>query len=372
MQVFLATNADRLAAAGIGYPYPDPDHIVATGGCSGNAVQVLYKGGFMDGFDNAIEAPADRMNEAYFDALIRVIDAVPQHTALVSGEILSVGAMENIVHLFRRNRSFRDIEIVCFVRDPFDFIFSAWRQDLKHFISAPPFSSYIDGILDGTRKTPSMLGSFEFFHGLDLPLTVLNFDHHRRNLVEPFLHAIGAENLINQVEVTTVREANRSLTPSESLLAILANEKINNAYFSATFLRAVQSRDKPKSGEYYNRYQHQRILEKCSSTIALINEHLPDDQKLATEVRDCRDTDFVIVPEDVALLLELVGKLIAAKTEPQRWSGAKSPSTAPVLPPDFNPEAYLFHNPDVAAARMDAARHYLAHGWREGRRYRFF
>lgn len=372
LQVFLATNADRLAAAGIGYPYPDPEHIVATGGCSGNAVQILYKGGFMDGFNKGLEVPASRLSEAYFDVLARVIEAVPQRTALVSGEILGVNASETTAHLFNENRSFRDVEIVCFVRDPFDFVFSCWRQSLKDSINLPPFINYIDAILDGTRMAPSMLGSFEFIHGLGLPLTVLNFDHHRRNIVDPFLRAIGAENLIGLVEMTTIREANRSLTPSEASLALLANEKINNANFSATFLRAARARDKPKSRDYYNRDQHQRILDHFAGTISLINAHLPDDQKLATEVKNRPDADFVIVPEDAALLLELVEKLIQTRTEPKGLANTGSVATSAVLPSDFDAEAYLFHNPDVAAAKMDPAYHYVAHGWQEGRRYRFF
>ncbi|MGE3972634.1 MAG: hypothetical protein AB7E78_14910, partial [Porticoccaceae bacterium] len=149
-------------------------------------------------------------------------------------------------------------------------------------------------------------------------------------------------------------------------------EKIKNASFSATFVRAALDRDKPKSREYYNRAQHQRLLELFAGTIALINEHLPCDQKLATEVRDCPDADCVVEPEDVALLLELVQKRVAAHSAPQRSPAAESRFNAAVLPADFDPEAYLFHNPDVAAAGMDAAGHYLVHGWREGRRYRFF
>ncbi len=39
------------------------------------------------------------------------------------------------------------------------------------------------------------------------------------------------------------------------------------------------------------------------------------------------------------------------------------------LPPDFDPDTYFRLNPDVAAAGDDAARHYLAHGRAEGRRY---
>ncbi|MGE3297461.1 MAG: hypothetical protein AB7I68_08895, partial [Porticoccaceae bacterium] len=225
LQVFLATNAERLAAAGIGYPYPDPEHIVATGGCSGNAVQVLYRGGFMDGFNQCLEVPAKRLSEAYFDALAKVIEAVPQHTALVSGEILGLASHKHMTYFVGNLRLNHDVKIVCFVRDPFDFVFSVWRQRFKDSSDIPTFAAFLDGILDGTEKAPSMLGSFRSFHSLGLPLTVLNFDHHRRNIVDPFLRAIGAESLIGQVEMTTVREANRSLTPSEACLAVLVNEK---------------------------------------------------------------------------------------------------------------------------------------------------
>lgn len=37
------------------------------------------------------------------------------------------------------------------------------------------------------------------------------------------------------------------------------------------------------------------------------------------------------------------------------------------LPPGFDGAAYLLANPDVAAAGVDPAEHYLNHGWREGR-----
>lgn len=40
------------------------------------------------------------------------------------------------------------------------------------------------------------------------------------------------------------------------------------------------------------------------------------------------------------------------------------------LPDDFDPEEYLWLHGDVAEAGVDAAQHYLAHGRREGRRYK--
>lgn len=41
------------------------------------------------------------------------------------------------------------------------------------------------------------------------------------------------------------------------------------------------------------------------------------------------------------------------------------------LPKDFDPDAYHRLNPDVAAAKLDPAMHYLKHGKAEGRRYRY-
>lgn len=371
LQVFFATNAARLAAAGIGYPYPDQEHIVAIGECSGNVIQVLYLGGFMDGFDPTIEEPKDRMNETYFDALIEVINSVPQQTVLISGEILGLVSDKHLTHFIGNLRLNHDIKIVCYVRDPFDFVFSAWRQGLMDARQVSGFSDYVGYIVDGKRSL-SMLDSFALFEGLGLPLSVINFDHHRRDIAAPFLRAIDAENMLHEVERTTEREANRSLTPSEACLATLLYEKVSSLDVTATFLRAARVRDRQKPSDYYNRSQHQRILDRYAATISSINRHLPVGQKLATTVRTRADADFVVMPEDVALLLDLLGKLAVFRVKPRTSVVASNLAGVVVLPPDFDPEAYLFHNADVVAAKLDPAEHYLAHGWREGRRYRFF
>jgi len=49
------------------------------------------------------------------------------------------------------------------------------------------------------------------------------------------------------------------------------------------------------------------------------------------------------------------------------FSKSGSPST---LPDGFTPARYLKLNPDVAASGVDPAKHYLEHGFHEGRRYR--
>jgi Phytanoyl-CoA dioxygenase (PhyH) len=53
----------------------------------------------------------------------------------------------------------------------------------------------------------------------------------------------------------------------------------------------------------------------------------------------------------------------------QVWGGLKS-FVGMGLPADFDQERYLVLNPDVRAAKVDAATHFLRHGRKEGRRYR--
>jgi len=58
----------------------------------------------------------------------------------------------------------------------------------------------------------------------------------------------------------------------------------------------------------------------------------------------------------------------SAKSRPRWWLSASRVSRA--LPEGFDPQAYLFFNPDVEAAGIDPADHYVKFGAREGRRFR--
>jgi len=60
----------------------------------------------------------------------------------------------------------------------------------------------------------------------------------------------------------------------------------------------------------------------------------------------------------------------SAKASRRRWWQAPAVPELGALPEEFDPEAYLYLNPDVAAAGADPAQHYLTHGAREGRRFR--
>lgn len=64
-----------------------------------------------------------------------------------------------------------------------------------------------------------------------------------------------------------------------------------------------------------------------------------------------------------------LGDIPGITLEPERQKAEISPEDAP-LPDDFDPSVYLKLNPDVSAAGIDAAEHYLEWGRQEGRHYK--
>ncbi len=71
--------------------------------------------------------------------------------------------------------------------------------------------------------------------------------------------------------------------------------------------------------------------------------------------------DLSFSTDDVAALMQVFKEFIAH--QPPRPTAPKIAG----LPEDFDPDEYFLHNPDVAAAGMDAAVHSLRHGRFEGR-----
>jgi phytanoyl-CoA dioxygenase PhyH len=76
-------------------------------------------------------------------------------------------------------------------------------------------------------------------------------------------------------------------------------------------------------------------------------------------------------PKPNLYLGELVESDTPARGDPSFLSKIKRRLKRPSdLPDDFDSDVYCRLNPDVAAAKLDAATHYLKHGKAEGRRYR--
>jgi len=384
LQAFFSENVAVLAGAGIDYPYPEPGAVVQSGGCSGNLVQVLYRDGFMS-LESLFEQDFSLVGRSFADRLVAIVDSSAHDTVLFSGEMLGSLPKETRFAVIHGLKAHHDVEVVCFVRDPFDFVYSAWRQlaklvrgpgQLTDWLIAEP--RLLTDWLIAKPRMLSMLDTFSDFEALGVPLHVIRYETHRDNIAKAFMEAAGLPSTIGGALVSTEREANRSLTGSEALMAtILARELRSD--FVATFVRAALARPGRRDAGFYDRGIHQTLLERYSAAVAAINARLPEAERLSTEVRDQPDQPIAMDPADLELFLHLLrqhpppttGMRVRSRLHALVQGFRRRVGLDPTLPPDFDGAAYLFHNPDVEAAGADAAQHYLAYGHAEGRRYRF-
>jgi hypothetical protein len=171
---------------------------------------------------------------------------------------------------------------------------------------------------------------------------------------------------------------NASLTPAEAALVQLTNARFPKGDFPATLSKLLLRRPEAerKGGSFYSVEIDTAILSAVRPVVEDINKNIIG-EPLRTNVRSEPDSSPAIGQGEIACLLKAVDTALRAtanrEARPSVYAWAKSlfSRKSAKLPADFSPEAYLFHNEDVAGAGVDPGLHYLSHGKLEQRRYRF-
>lgn len=387
LQAFLAQNAHHLEAGGVHYPYPDPTRVVEIGTCSGNVIQMLFRGGFLP--PDRKGSPAGYINDGFFAEMRRVVDQSPLDTVLFSGEVLGKLSQTQIAALAQALAGHR-VEILAFVRDPFDFAWSGWKQVSKHSNRKRDFMTFLRRMSgeDG-QSTMSMGYSFRNYAAAFQTFHVLRFERHRDNVARAFVDKVGLAACFPPEVIRVDREHNRSLTQSEVELACLVSERFRDQGLAARVVAEFLSRPVAASDPFYSRAAHEVVLRQFAQAIPAINAHLPAEDALSDQLRDMPDTVTPLRHEDVAIVLEVMAKSAqAAAKQPakpfwlarvlrsllgaapgQRPEGLRDPSKS--LPASFDRQAYLHFNRDVSPEGDEPERHFLNYGWAEGRRYSY-
>lgn len=370
LQALLTQQAATLERAGIAYPYPEPENIVSAGGCSGNIIQMMFQDGHLE--RRAHGSSPVNVNPAFFTSLRGVIDSQPQDTVMLSGEFVSNLKQPSMVAL-RDALKGHEVEIVGFVRDPFDYTHSCWRQIVKMANKKPSFDDYIAN----KAKSSSMAQGFLTLRDTFGPPRLLRFERHRRNVSAAFFETLDLADVFAGGVPSPGRTHNPSLSHSEAQIAVAIDAEFGNPDLTSTVIRSLLKRPDRQELPYYNRTQHAQILAAFAEVIPAINALLPPEDALSDQLRDAPEQPDTILPQDLQATVALLSRHAAQRP--------KAPLKAPAsplrrlfrlratqgLPADFDVEAYLLHNPDVAAAKVDPTEHFLRHGLAEGRRYKF-
>jgi hypothetical protein len=383
LQAFFSRQADSFRAAGVDYPGAESAHVVETGGTAGNVAAMLHRAGLVRQAPGtiAIASLGELWNTG---CTLKIVSAARQSacgTVLFSSEGMVLLHREVLVNLYERLSVDCDPEFIMFVRDPYDCFYSAWRQLVKTGRFLGGLEEFVAYHLHGAGGSGHTLGMFkacESFFTTGVRHTLVNYDTFRNDLTGAFFRAAGIDSTLDETSpVRAGKIYNRSLSHSEALLLTIVNNAFAGSYFPTFFRHSLLGRTDyaPSVKHYYNRDIDTAIMAGCGRCIEKINEVVLGGP-LRTRPREEPTGAAVIEEQDIAALIEALHAVVERKSRPlplmQKLKHAVLVALLKNIPRDFDPEAYLFMNKDVAVSGSHPYRHYAHHGRREGRPYRYY
>jgi hypothetical protein len=175
LQVFFTAACEDLAAAGVDYPCAEPEASVRSGLAVGNLPQMMLKLAESKLFDvDQATSFYVRFTQPVAQAICRVVEASPFDTVLISGELFPFIPRDRLAGLISDLGTRHDVELLCLVRDPFDFMQSVWKQHVKVLQYREDFRRFCQDVIEG-RERASMLSHFDMLADIGAPMKVLRY-----------------------------------------------------------------------------------------------------------------------------------------------------------------------------------------------------
>jgi hypothetical protein len=192
---------------------------------------------------------------------------------------------------------------------------------------------------------------------------VINYDVHRKNIFPSLLREIGLDATKLQLSDPTNRPSNASITYAQADQIVATGNYVGSPLLKALLIRRHCAEPGLQPDPYFKEIDRM-LLGSLSQSLAALNSKLPDGEQLRTQLRDYDDTgNDKYRMEDLKPILETVREAMELERNRPKFKPHKS------LPIGFDPLVYLLLNPDVEAAGIDPANHYLNNGRYEGRKY---
>jgi len=194
IQDFLSINHDNLKKQGVLYPNPKVGVIT-----SGNGAHISA----------SLRANNDLKAKRFIEAQIKKAENLGiQHIVLSSESFSGLGknylkALKTLVE-----DGFSEVNCIIYVRNPFDWTYSAWMQHVKRHLVTERFDNYYPKL--ARKHLQSVCRFLDVFNDSK----VISYDANKRKLIENFLQyaGIASEGLNFSASQSVV---NRSLTQKE-------------------------------------------------------------------------------------------------------------------------------------------------------------
>lgn len=365
LQVFFSKAAEELAVAGVDYPCPEPVSDLRTGFAVGNLPTLILRSTGNSFFDHGRSKDfQDHFTDEIAEKISRVFDASPFDTILISGELFPLIAEARLRNFLVQLAPRHDPELLCLVRDPFDFMLSMWKQQVRTQLYMQGFEEFFDDVLAG-RQQASMLSRFDAMADLGMPMTVLRYESLGKDIAGGVLRALRLAEPDLLAFERPGPGVNASISASRAALAIALLQETNDPDLTDVVMKTLAAKFPEQAApEPYDKRLHARLLDHFGPTIERINAYLPPDDALATEIRVQDARPLEVREADRNLARDILADLAL------RSSARTAEDLHPALPPDFDPAVYLLRNPGLVAAGVDAVSHFLTAGRLENRPWR--
>lgn len=363
LQAFLSQNAGKLAECGISYPFPEAAETIASGYCSGNLMHTMQRIAKSD------DANSDRnalgVRDLFENYLTNAVEAGLEEaelpTVLFSAEGLASPVAEVALDVLKQlNKSYR-VKVVCFVRDPYDFAMSAWKQVTKSGRRSDDFEAFVTGRV---AKQSFGLERIVRYTAIAEDVKLINYDVHRKTILASFLDAIGVSDAMSDFNTPSRSPSNPSLSFSQAATLVRARQTVKSPLFNAMLTKRFRHERMDEQDPYFQDVD-KLILDFLKDALETVNRLLPDGEKLRTNPRSAVDpTASAVSLHAVQSAFEVLNEALKLDEIPDNTPGKAG------LPDAFDPRVYLLLNPDLEAAGADPVEHYLNSGRFEGRIYK--
>jgi hypothetical protein len=277
-----------------------------------------------------------------------------------------------------------EVRVVLFVRNFLPFLLSLYDQGIKGGWVATEF---VDFAATADWLHATALRNLARVFPPDR-LRVRHYDSERQNLLRSFFEAVGVLNPSLAPVAGEIGLLNRSLTREERELFLYVNRTQKHMLFSEALNRGLQEADPNAISEQplIPMDLQVKLQSRFASEVDWINKTFFDGGRIVGFGEELNRVARDKLPEEQReeslrvhrKALEIVMKKAGTSVEDyqnrlrHRLETLDHENLAdPDIPKDFDPVAYLILNQDLVWTNFPIVRHFLDHGRREGRAYRF-
>ena len=277
-----------------------------------------------------------------------------------------------------------EVRVVLFVRNVLPFLLSLYDQGIKGGWVATEF---VDFAATADWLHATALRNLAKAFPADR-LRVRHYDSERQNLLRSFFEAVGVLNPSLAPVAGEIGLLNRSLTREERELFLYVNRTQKHRLFSEALNRGLQEADPNAISEkpMISLDLQDKLQIRFASEVDWINKTFFDgrqtvglgkagnsvvgdellQERLEQSLRVHRKALEIVMQKAVTAAEDYQNRLRHRLETLDRENLEE-----PALPQDFDPVAYLVLNQDLVWTNFPLVRHFLDHGRRENRSYRF-